>query len=65
MIQIKTFRHTFTFAYGYFDDEVNKFIADKKVIDIKFDTNHSRLENGEYDGDMTVMVIYEEVEDEI
>lgn len=52
-------------SYGYdeFEKEINDFIKDKKIIDIKFQENFSISEDYE-DGMKSALIMYEEHEDE-
>lgn len=52
-------------AYGYdeFEKEINDFIKDKKIIDIKFQDNFSLSEDYQ-DGMKSALIMYEEHENE-
>ena len=51
--------------YGYdeFEKEINDFIKDKKIIDIKYQDNFSLYEYRE-DGMKSALIMYEEHENE-
>ena len=51
--------------YGYdeFEKEINDFIKDKKIIDIKFQENFSLSEDYK-DGMKSALIMYEEHENE-
>ena len=51
--------------YGYdeFEKEINDFIKDKKIIDIKFQENFSLSEDYE-DGMKSALIMYEEHEND-
>ena len=51
------------YARNEFEKEINDFIKDKKIIDIKFQENFSISEDYE-DGMKSALIMYEEHEDE-
>ena len=53
--------------YGHdeFEKEINDFIKDKKIIDIKFQDNFSISSEYYEDGIKSVLIMYEEHENEI
>lgn len=51
------------YGHDYFEKEINDFIKDKKIIDIKFQENFSINEDYE-DGMKSALIMYEEHEDE-
>lgn len=51
------------YGHDFFEKEINDFIKDKKIIDIKFQENFSLSEDYE-DGTKSVLIMYEEHEDE-
>ena len=52
--------------YGHdgFEKEINDFIKDKKIIDIKFQDNFSISGLNEEDGIKSVLIMYEEHEND-
>ena len=51
------------YGHDYFEKEINDFIKDKKIIDIKFQENFSLSEDYE-DGMKSALIMYEEHENE-
>ena len=51
------------YGHDYFEKEINDFIKDKKIIDIKFQENFSLSEDYE-DGMKSALIMYEEHEND-